>query len=57
VVAVRLLDDDTVVVDTVDAALFRRVIARTAVDVGVRLLEVTPLDDDLESVFRYLVAS
>jgi ABC-2 type transport system ATP-binding protein len=57
VVAVRLLDDDTVVVDTVDAALFRRVIARTAADVGARLLEVTPLDDDLESVFRYLVAS
>jgi ABC-2 type transport system ATP-binding protein len=57
VVAVRLLDDDTVIVDTVDAALFRRVIARTAADVGARLVEVAPLDDDLESVFRYLVAS
>jgi ABC-2 type transport system ATP-binding protein len=57
VVAVRLTDGDTVVVDTVDAARFRRVVARTAADVGARLLEVTPLDDDLESVFRYLVAS
>ena len=26
-----------------------------AVELGVRLTEVTPLDDDLESVFRYLV--
>jgi ABC-2 type transport system ATP-binding protein len=57
VVAVRLIGGDTVVVDTVDAALFRRVIAYTAAEAGIRLLEVTPLDDDLESVFRYLVAS
>jgi ABC-2 type transport system ATP-binding protein len=55
VVAVRLSGDDSVVVDTVDAARFRRAIARTAADAGAHLYEVTPLDDDLESVFRYLV--
>ena len=43
------------IVDTIDAARFRRAIARTAADAGAHLYEVTPLDDDLESVFRYLV--
>jgi ABC-2 type transport system ATP-binding protein len=57
VVAVRLDGDDTVIVDTIDASRFRRAIARTATDAGARLYEVTPLDDDLESVFRYLVGS
>jgi ABC-2 type transport system ATP-binding protein len=55
VVAVRLDGDDTVIVDTVDANRFRHAIARTATDAGARLFEVMPLDDDLESVFRYLV--
>ena len=45
----------TVVVDTVDAAAFRRAVPRVARDAGVRLTEIVPLDDDLESVFRYLV--
>ena len=45
-----------VLVDTVDVVTFRATVAAAAQRVGARLLEVTPLDDDLESVFRYLVA-
>ena len=30
-------------------------LAPIAVELGVRLTEINPLDDDLESVFRYLV--
>lgn len=48
-------DDGALLVDTIDAATFRTVIAREARDVGARLYEVKTLDDDLESVFRYLV--
>jgi ABC-2 type transport system ATP-binding protein len=55
VVAVSLQADDTVIVETVDAARFRRAVATASAHAGARLLEVTPLDDDLESVFRYLV--
>ena len=47
--------DDRLLVDTLDAQLFRSVVARAARDVDARLYEVLPLDDDLESVFRYLV--
>lgn len=43
------------VVDTVDADEFGRRLAPVAAEQGVRLREVAPLDDDLESVFRYLV--
>jgi ABC-2 type transport system ATP-binding protein len=46
---------DTIVVDTVDVSLFRRSIASIARDGGARLTSVVPIDDDLESVFRYLV--
>lgn len=46
-----------VLVETTDAPTFRRLVAVAARDTGARLLEVTPLDDDLESVFRYLVQS
>ncbi len=42
-------------VDTTDAPRFRRLIATAARNVDASLLEVTPLDDDLDSVFRYLV--
>jgi len=55
VVGVRLEDDTTAVVDTVDAARLRREVAVVAANEGARLHEVMPLDDDLESVFRYLV--
>ncbi|MFN8016530.1 MAG: ABC transporter ATP-binding protein [Acidimicrobiales bacterium] len=44
-----------VVVETTDAGEFRRGIARAAQAVDAALLEVAPLDDDLDSVFRYLV--
>lgn len=47
--------DDRLLVDTLDVQLFRSVVARAAVDSGARLYELLPLDDDLESVFRYLV--
>lgn len=54
-IGVRAGDDGALLVDTVDAATFRTIIAREARDVGARLYEVKTLDDDLESVFRYLV--
>jgi len=43
------------VVDTTDAPTFRRSVALAAREVKAELFEVTPLDDDLDSVFRYLV--
>jgi len=44
-----------VIVDTTDAPRFRRSVAAAAQAVGATLFEVAPLDDDLDSVFRYLV--
>jgi ABC-2 type transport system ATP-binding protein len=49
------LDATHVVVDTNDADAIGRRLAPLARDLDVRLTEVLPLDDDLESVFRYLV--
>ncbi len=43
------------VVDTTDVDGFGRQIAVIARELGARLTEVEPTDDDLESVFRYLV--
>jgi ABC-2 type transport system ATP-binding protein len=54
-IGVRAGADGSLLVDTVDVATFRVTIARDARDVQARLYEVTTLDDDLESVFRYLV--
>ena len=54
VVGLRV-DGDALLVDTDDVGAFRRAIAPAAVGAGARLLEVVALDDDLESVFRYLV--
>jgi ABC-2 type transport system ATP-binding protein len=54
VVGVRL-EGDATVVDTLDAGVLRRSVAVVARDRALHLHEVTPLDDDLESVFRYLV--
>jgi len=45
----------TVEVETSDAPGFRRAVAAVACDVGARLTEVLALDEDLESVFAYLV--
>ena len=52
---VDVVGDDTLEVRTDDAIGFRDAIAPTARQVGARLIEVDPLDEDLESVFRYLV--
>ena len=49
------IDDRNVIVDTLDVDAFGRQVAPLSVELGVRLTEVSPLDDDLESVFRYLV--
>jgi ABC-2 type transport system ATP-binding protein len=46
---------DTVEVETSDAATFRRSVAGVARSAGARLTEVVPLDEDLESVFAYLL--
>lgn len=44
-----------VLVETADVGTFRRSVAAAARRVDADLLEITPLDDDLDSVFRYLV--
>jgi ABC-2 type transport system ATP-binding protein len=49
------VDGDHVLVDTDEVVRLRRSLATVARDRGARLYEVVPLDDDLESVFRYLV--
>jgi ABC-2 type transport system ATP-binding protein len=54
---VTVRGDDEVEVLTDDVARFRGSIAPLCATHRVRLEEVTPLDDDLESVFRYLVGS
>jgi len=55
VVGTHLESPESVLVDTVLAGAFRRALPQAAAAEGIRLLEVTPLDDDLDSVFRYLV--
>ena len=55
VVGTHLESAESVLVDTPTVGAFRRAVARAAAAEGVRLLEVAPLDDDLDSVFRYLV--
>lgn len=45
------------VVDTNDVTAFRTSVAQVAKKTNARLIEVVPLDDDLESVFRYLVGA
>ncbi len=49
------IEDRNLVVDTHDVDAFGRQLAAIGVEIGVRLTEVSPLDDDLESVFKYLV--
>jgi len=53
----RLLSEDAAEVSVDDVARFRRSVAPAARHVGAVLTEVSPLDDDLESVFRYLVGA
>ncbi|HUP72565.1 MAG TPA: ABC transporter ATP-binding protein [Acidimicrobiales bacterium] len=52
--AVRV-EDDAVIVDTDEVGAFRRALVQIAREENARLFEVRGLDDDLESVFRYLV--
>ena len=54
-VSALTLHDGDVVVETQDVDALGRQIAPIAVALGIHLDEVHPLDDDLESVFRYLV--
>ena len=49
------IDDDSVIVETTEIAALRREIAKIAREEQARLFEVRGIDDDLESVFRYLV--
>ena len=51
----RLDRDDVLELDTTDARGLSRALAPVARERGARLLEVSPLDADLEGVFRYLV--
>jgi ABC-2 type transport system ATP-binding protein len=55
VTGVRLISNDTVHIETTDVARLRALVATSAVECGVHLREFAPLDDDLDSVFRYLV--
>jgi ABC-2 type transport system ATP-binding protein len=55
-IGVRLEGAEVLLVDTADVTAFRRLVAPTAQEVGARLTELIGLDDDLESVFRYLVS-
>lgn len=52
---VTLNGADELVVETADIHQFRTTVARIAKEHDTRLFEVRPIDDDLESVFRYLV--
>ena len=49
------LNNDVIELTTTDAPLFRKQIAKLCQHYDARLYEITPLDEDLESVFRYLV--
>ena len=52
---VDIEDGSSLIVGTDDVDRFRRQIAPIAAGTEVSLSEVSPLDDDLESVFKYLV--
>jgi ABC-2 type transport system ATP-binding protein len=49
------VSNEELIADTTDVDRFGRNVAVVAKELGVRLREVEPTDDDLESVFRYLV--
>jgi ABC-2 type transport system ATP-binding protein len=55
VVTAARINDGWIEVETNDAPVFRRSVAAVARDCEARLTEVRALDDDLESVFAYLV--
>ncbi|MCY3850460.1 MAG: ABC transporter ATP-binding protein [Acidimicrobiaceae bacterium] len=47
--------ENALLIDTLNVDRFGRSIAPISAELGIRLREVVPTDDDLESVFRYLV--
>lgn len=51
------LSGEQITIDTSDAEALARIIAGAAQQIDARLFEVRPLDEDLESVFKYLVGS
>ena len=55
VLGLEVTGPDAVVVETDRVHDLRRTVAVVARDAGAHLWEVAPLDDDLDSVFRYLV--
>jgi ABC-2 type transport system ATP-binding protein len=55
IVGARLEGDGTIELDTSDARALGRALAPLARERDASLLEVVPLDADLEGVFRYLV--
>lgn len=55
VLGVSIDSDQQLTIETNEVAEFRQNIAAITKSLDVRLAEVAPLDDDLESVFRYLV--
>ncbi len=55
IVGLEVVDRDTVVIETDRVQELRASVTVVARDAGARLWEVVPLDDDLDSVFRYLV--
>ena len=54
---VRLRDEGGIEVEATDFGRFSEVLPRLAREHQVRLLEVTPTDESLESVFSYLVST
>ena len=50
------VSDSSIELTTVDAPLFRANVAKVCKHYDARLFELSPLDEDLESVFRYLVS-
>jgi ABC-2 type transport system ATP-binding protein len=54
--AVQTAGEDALIIDTWTVTPFRHKLPRLAQELGIGLREISPLDDDLESVFRYLVA-
>lgn len=55
VTGARVVAADLLEVETTDIHRFRQEVASTARSIGAPLDELVPLDDDLDSVFRYLV--
>lgn len=55
VLGVSIDSDEVLFVETSDVGVFRSSVARLSRDLDLDLFEVAPLDEDLESVFRYLV--